>query len=100
MFCASCPQLGINLPSDWQDDPVQYVALLLNILSLHTYSWCRSVYTCSLVFDGNFKLTHLKQWQPEDDVWLSNGTGMITEWHRYKDHIAYAIEDRLVQQLQ
>ena len=36
LFCASCPQLGINLPNDWKDDPVQYVALLLNLLSLLT----------------------------------------------------------------
>lgn len=27
MFCPSCPQPGINLPENWNEDPEQYVPI-------------------------------------------------------------------------
>jgi len=44
--------------------------------------------------DGNFKLAHVKQKRPEDDVWLADGHGMVTEQGRYKEHIVTAVEER------
>jgi hypothetical protein len=49
-----------------------------------------------LVLDGNFKLSHLKQKQLEDDVWLGDGHGMKTEEEPYLLHLATAIEIRQV----
>jgi hypothetical protein len=49
-----------------------------------------------LVLDGNFKLSHLKQKRPEDDVWLGDGHGMMTEQEPYLLHLATAIEIRQV----
>lgn len=73
-FCPACPQPGINLPEDWQSDPN------------------RVVFTRSLVFDGNFSQSHLKQKRPDDDVWLTAGEGMMTERTRYEKHLQVAIE--------
>ena len=56
----------------------------------------KAIYTRGFVLDGNFKLAHVKQKRPEDDVWLSNGHGMMTEDIRYRKHIALAIEDKEV----
>jgi hypothetical protein len=50
------------------------------------------VFTSSLVLDGNFKLSHLKQKRPEDDVWLADGHGMMMEQEPYLLHLATAIE--------
>lgn len=54
------------------------------------------VFTRSLVLDGNFKLSHLKQKRPEDDVWLGDGHGMMTEQEPYLLHLATAVEIRQV----
>ena len=56
----------------------------------------RTVYTCGIVIDGNFKLAHVKQKRPEDDVWLADGHGMMTEQSWYKLHIITAVEERQV----
>ena len=52
----------------------------------------RDVYICSLVLDGNFSGSHLKQRCPEDDVWLTGGDGMMVKRMRYAEHLAIAIE--------
>jgi hypothetical protein len=44
------------------------------------------------VLDGNFSATHLKQSNPDDDVWLTSGEGMMTESTRYKEHIKITVE--------
>jgi hypothetical protein len=54
------------------------------------------VFTRGLVIDGNFKLAHLKQKRPDDDVWLADGHGMMTEEAPYQAHLAEAIEIREV----
>lgn len=50
------------------------------------------MFTRSLVIDGNFKLGHLRQKRPEDDVWLADGHGMMTEEAPYLSHLEEAIE--------
>jgi hypothetical protein len=48
------------------------------------------------VLDGNFKLAHVKQKSPEDDVWLADGHGMMAEQSRYEKHIVIAVEEKEV----
>jgi len=54
------------------------------------------VFTRSFVLDGNFKLAHVKQKRPDDDVWLGDGHSMMTEQEPYLQHLATAIEIRQV----
>jgi len=44
----------------------------------------------SFVVDGNFTADHIKQTRPNDDVWLTNGEGMMTERTSYDAHIKAA----------
>lgn len=48
----------------------------------------------SFVSDGNFSADHVRQKNPQDDVWLLNGTGMITDRDRYAEHLKVAVETR------
>ena len=50
------------------------------------------MYIHSLVLDGNFSASHLKQCCPEDDVWLTGRDGMMVERTRYAEHLAITIE--------
>jgi hypothetical protein len=55
-------------------------------------SFDRDVYIRTIVLDGNFSASHLKQGRAEDDVWLTEGEGMMAERTRYKAHLDIAIE--------
>lgn len=44
----------------------------------------------SFVVDGNFTADHIKQARPNDDVWLTNGEGMMTELVPYNAHLKAA----------
>ena len=44
----------------------------------------------SFVVDGNFTADHIKQSRPNDDVWLSDGEGMMTERLNYEAHLKAA----------
>lgn len=44
----------------------------------------------SFVVDGNFTADHIKQTRPNDDVWLTEGEGMMTERSSYDAHIKSA----------
>jgi hypothetical protein len=44
----------------------------------------------SFVVDGNFTADHIKQARPDDDVWLTNGEGMMTEIVPYNAHLKAA----------
>lgn len=46
----------------------------------------------SFVVDGNFTADHIKQTRPNDDVWLTDGEGMMTERAPYDAHIKAAVE--------
>ena len=41
----------------------------------------------TMVVDGNFTADHIKQKHPDDDVWLSEGEGMMAAWEPYGIHI-------------
>lgn len=76
-FCAACPQVGVNLCPDWENDPNQWV------------------YTRFLVLDGNFKADHVRQ-KKNDDLWLCSGGGMFAKQEDYMDFLRTAKERRTV----
>jgi hypothetical protein len=78
LFCAACPQPGVNLPDNWKEDP-------------ETWAYSRG-----FVLDGNFTCNHKVQRRPEDDVWLKNGEGYMVERERYAKHLATAKETKEV----
>lgn len=57
---------------------------------------CSGDLTRSLVVDGNFTADHIRQKRPADDVWLSEGHGMMTAAHPFKDYIAIATDTKEV----
>ncbi|KAG6864254.1 hypothetical protein C0991_011049 [Blastosporella zonata] len=61
IFCPTCPQPGVNLPSNWEDD---------------AESW---KYSRSLIADGNFKGDHVRHKNPGRDVWHAEGGGMVAK---------------------
>jgi len=54
------------------------------------------VYKRILVADGNFKADHIRQKNEVDDVWLSEGSGMIPKREEYFTFLATAIERQTV----
>ena len=71
-FCLACPQVGINMPENWKDDPNRWV------------------YRRMITSDGNFKADHVRQKSAADDVWLSDGLGMTTRNSEYKTFLESA----------
>ncbi|EAU93542.2 hypothetical protein CC1G_02772 [Coprinopsis cinerea okayama7 len=75
LFCAACPQPGINLPANWENDDEQWK------------------YTRSYVADGNFTCVHRKGRQDDDSlVYLKNGEGYMTNRHTYAKHLETTTE--------
>jgi hypothetical protein len=72
-FCPACPQVGVNIPKDWALDPQRWV------------------YQRSFVADGNFKADHVRQ-KKNDDVWLSEGGGMMSVRSEYDEFLLKAKE--------
>ncbi|KAH6869445.1 hypothetical protein BKA70DRAFT_1379648 [Coprinopsis sp. MPI-PUGE-AT-0042] len=77
LFCAACPQPGINLPDDWE---------------LDDQAW---KYIRSFVADGNFKCIHRAQ-KHEDDIWLNQGELYMTEPKRYAQHVSSTPETKQI----
>ena len=50
----------------------------------------------SYVADGNFKATHIRQKNDENDIWLTNGEAFMTNTGRYNEHLAQAQETKTV----
>ena len=92
VLCPACPQPGLNLPEDWEDDKEEYVQPIPNKCLLICYT--RWVYTRSYTVDGNFTASHQRQKCPEDDVPLTNGHAFTTESMRYKEHLRIAKESK------
>jgi hypothetical protein len=46
--------------------------------------------------DGNFKADHVRQPKAAEDVWLSEGGGMMTRRMEYDEFLAHAQERRTV----
>ena len=42
------------------------------------------------VIDGNFTAMHLRQKHPENDVWLADGTGYMSQQAPYQEHLKVA----------
>jgi hypothetical protein len=85
IFCPACPQPGINLPKEWDQDPKRYIALTpAGNLILMIIRW---LYTRSIVIDGNFSAEHLKMRRPEEDIPLSPGGRYMVEPKRYELHL-------------
>ncbi|KAF5325617.1 hypothetical protein D9611_000333 [Ephemerocybe angulata] len=77
LFCAACPQPGINLPRGWQDDSRKWL------------------FTRGLVMDGNFKSIHRMQKTAMRDVYLkAGGEGYMTAPGPYQEHIASTVEKK------
>jgi Kyakuja-Dileera-Zisupton transposase len=77
IFCPSCPQPGINLPSNWSDLP----------------DW---ITRRTITVDGNFHADHIKMRRPDLDIMLTNGQGFMVEDGRYKEYLSVAKEPRVV----
>ncbi|PPQ94148.1 hypothetical protein CVT25_008016 [Psilocybe cyanescens] len=73
LYCPTCPQPGINLPTNWKDDPN------------------RTVYKHIFVADRNFKADHVRQ-KCNDDIWLIDRAGMALNSNDYQQFLASAIE--------
>jgi hypothetical protein len=43
------------------------------------------------VADGNFKADHVRQKNPENDIWLSKGGGMTAKRDEYKEFLRTAV---------
>ena len=85
IFCPACPQPGINLPKEWNQDPKRYV--LLTSASNSVLTGSRWLYTRSFAIDGNFSAEHLKMRRPEADIALSPGGRYMVEPKRYELHL-------------
>lgn len=48
----------------------------------------------SFVVDGNFTADHIKQSRPDDDVWLTDGEGLMTAKGPYASHIKKAVDPK------
>ena len=68
IYCPACPQPGINLPANWQEDVNRWVFRRL------------------FVADGNFKADHVRQPKSKGDHWLSEGGGMDPQ---HEDYMAF-----------
>ena len=58
----------------------------------------RWVYRRFFVADGNFKADHVRQ-RFTSDLWLSEGTGMISKWEDYQEFLHTAVERLTVCQM-
>ncbi|KAG1844776.1 hypothetical protein F4604DRAFT_1937331 [Suillus subluteus] len=72
-FCPSCPQPGINIPDNWQD----------NWLISQRY-----------VVDGNFTAQHMTMKMPQLDISLSDGLGYMVKDREYQAHLSLAVESK------
>ena len=74
LFCPSCPQPGINLPTNWKELP----------------SW---VTRRTVTVDGNFHADHIKMRRPDLDIMLTDGQeGYMVEEVRFKEYLNAAKE--------
>ncbi|KAH6908105.1 hypothetical protein BKA70DRAFT_1372112 [Coprinopsis sp. MPI-PUGE-AT-0042] len=73
LFCAGCPQPGVNLPDDWEEDPEQWK------------------FTRSFVGDGNMTCVHRSR-PGQSDVYIKDGEGYMTAREPYGEHIRTTVE--------
>ena len=78
LFCAACPQPGVNIPKDWKEDPDQLV------------------YTRGLVMDGNFTAIHQKNKKAALEKPLSDGNLFMVASTPYNCYLQLAKEYKQV----
>ncbi|KAF6746113.1 hypothetical protein DFP72DRAFT_992875 [Ephemerocybe angulata] len=76
LFCAACPQPGINLPRTWIDDLRRWL------------------YMRGFVIDGNFKCIHRMQKGGTKDIGLKAGEGYVTAPIPYSEHVLETTEEK------
>lgn len=91
LYCAACPQPGINLPDNWQEDP-EWLVIHLRCLGYIQIISNSPVITRVLAVDGNSKADHIKSRSNAEDVGLTEGQGFMTEQSAYKSFITLATE--------
>jgi len=98
LFCATCPQPGINLPlHEAEQAQNKYVTLHARIDRTSSYlQTFRSLYVRSVVVDGNFKLDNLKMKNAEEDVTLSDGEAFFVGQVQYQEHLKTVIQTKEV----
>ena len=90
VFCPACPQPGINIPDNWKDNQARYPPYY-SFKNSDTYFF-RWVYKRIFVADGNFKADHVRQKSAIENVWLSEGGGMVPKREEYQAFLKTAIE--------
>jgi len=90
-FCPACPQPGVNLPDDWEDDDRKYSHAAVRCDET-LILYLRGLYTRVLTADGNFKADHLTPRNEADDVRLTEGEGFMTAQGPYTAHLKDATE--------
>lgn len=98
LFCATCPQPGINLPlHEVEQAQNKCVALHARVdkTSSHFQNF-RSLYARSVVVDGNFKLDNLKMKSAAEDVALSDGEAFFVGQVQYQEHLRTTIYSKEV----
>lgn len=78
LFCAACPQPGLNLPEDWRQDP-------------DSDSYIR-IFT----MDGNFSAVHQKRNNAIPEQCLTDGELYMVSENRSRAHLASAVESKEV----
>ncbi|KAH9841983.1 uncharacterized protein C8Q71DRAFT_700843, partial [Rhodofomes roseus] len=71
-FCVACPQPGINIDGQWQEDPKTYL------------------YARSYVMDGNFSAEQMKMRRPANDVPMMPGKMFLVNDGPYQEHLKVA----------
>jgi hypothetical protein len=83
LFCAGCPQPGVNLSqATWNA-----LAELMDQPNLQIRSFA---------VDGNFSAVHQRQRADADDVWLKAGESFFVEKSAYQNHLRIATEIKQV----
>ncbi|KIK20418.1 hypothetical protein PISMIDRAFT_105857 [Pisolithus microcarpus 441] len=83
LFCAACPQPGINV--DTTEALHKFVAKVTAYICMLTLqSW---KYTHTMVMDRNFKAEHIKERCPEDQVQLMDGHRYMVSHLEYQEYL-------------
>lgn len=81
LFCAACPQPGINVPTEWKLDPDQLL------------------YSRSFVMDGNFSAVHQRRQNALYEQCLNDGNLFMVAEGAHSIHRAMAREYKDVRHL-
>lgn len=93
LFCAACPQPGVNMPPNWELDPRKYVIVIPREVR-STEQIIRWLFRRSFDVDGFFSADHLKSASRNAaiDVSLTETEYYVTDQEKYKNHLSTAQE--------